>query len=289
MPTLKTYHGVYIWKYIPSLPLAVTFAILFLLTTLVHGYKIFKTKTWFCLPFVLGGILEVIGYICRALATNNTGSLTPYILQAIFLLLPPILFAASLYMLYSRIVRAVNGSRFSLTSPRYTTRIFVLSDWASLNIQSGGGGLLANPKHERIGTWIIIGGLAIQIGMFVVFMAYCVSFNIRFRRYVGEMGGSVGEGTPWQGMLNLLYVMSGIVLVRNVYRVVEFVMGQSGYLFSVEWPTYVFDGALMLVVMIGVLIWYPSQLRPNIGDEMIELTAEEGSTAEHGHLMKTSH
>ena len=56
MPTLETWKGVYLWNYIPSLPLAITFAILFGLVTTILAWKTFKTRTWFCLPFVIGGI-----------------------------------------------------------------------------------------------------------------------------------------------------------------------------------------------------------------------------------------
>jgi len=55
MPTLQTYMGVYLWNYVPSLPLAVVFAALFALATILHTWKMVKTKMWFCLPFVIGG------------------------------------------------------------------------------------------------------------------------------------------------------------------------------------------------------------------------------------------
>jgi len=89
---------------------------------------------------------------------------------------------------------------------------------------------------------------------------------------------------PWQASLLMLYATSLAILVRNIYRMVEFVMGQDGYLLSREWPTYVFDGALMLLVMIGFYIWYPSQLLPSAsaGDSMMELTSDAASTAERG-------
>lgn len=55
MPTLETYRGVYIWRYVPSLPLSVTFAAIFGIAATAHGWKMYKTQLWFCLPFVLGG------------------------------------------------------------------------------------------------------------------------------------------------------------------------------------------------------------------------------------------
>lgn len=51
---------------------------------------------------------------------------------------------------------------------------------------------------------------------------------------------------------------------------IEYAMGSEGYLFSNEWPTYAFDGALMLVVMILYLLWYPKKFESE-RDGSIEL------------------
>jgi len=229
-------------------------------------------------------LVEIIGYASRAAATNATGSLGPYLIQAIFLLLPAVLFAASLYMVYSRVVRSVHGESFSLTSPRWTTIIFVLGDWTCLNIQSGGSGLLSKPKKAKTGEYIIVAGLGIQILVFVVFMLCCLNFHIRFRAHVTRSGAACD--IPWQSCLNMLYGTSLAILLRNVYRMVEFIMGQDGYLLSTEWPVYVFDGALMLLVMIAFYVWYPSQLRLGARDSIIELTSEAGSSAGHDHCVE---
>jgi len=66
MPTLQTYRGVYLWHYIPSLPAAILFAVLFALVTVAHGWKMISTRMWFCAPFVIGGI-------CRFLFQPNSG------------------------------------------------------------------------------------------------------------------------------------------------------------------------------------------------------------------------
>ncbi|ORY05579.1 RTA1 like protein-domain-containing protein [Clohesyomyces aquaticus] len=273
MPTLEKYLGkVYLWRYIPSLPAGLVFAGLFLIVTIAHTWKLFKTRLWFCIPFAIGGALEVIGYITRAVATNHTGELAPYLLQAIFLLLPPVLFAASLYMVYSRVVRAVKGEPFSLLTPRWTTIIFVSGDWACLNIQSLGAGMLNKPKRRHTGEIIIVGGLGLQVIVSLLFIFVSLNFSRNFAAHLRRTGGRCE--VPWKACLNMLYATSAAILVRNVFRMVEYVMGEDAYLFSHEWTTYVFDGVLMLAVMVGFFRWHPSKL--NIGttrDSMVELTS----------------
>ncbi|KAH7076295.1 RTA1 like protein-domain-containing protein [Paraphoma chrysanthemicola] len=284
MPELQMYKGrTYLWDYVPNLPAAIAFAALFALLSIAHTWKMIRLRMWFCIPFVIGGACEVLGYISRAIATNNTGSLIPFLLQGIFLLLPPVFFAASLYMVYSRVVRAVDGDRFSIISPRWCTRMFVLGDWLCLNIQSTGGGLLANPKNVKIGDGIIVGGLILQCLIFVGFVYCCTRFHRRFRYHLTTSG----ERTtiPWEPILNMLYGTSGIIMVRNIYRLVEYIMGKGSYLFANEWPVYVLDGALMLVVMLVFFIWYPDQLQKN-NESMIELTGEGETSIESGQANK---
>jgi RTA1 like protein len=188
-------------------------------------------------------------------------------------------------MVYSRVVRALKADHLSLISPRRTTIIFVLGDFICLTIQSNGGGLLAHENLVHLGEYLIVGGLVIQVLLFAGFMLCCLTFNLRFRAH--EAGGSVPTSNiPWQSCLNMLYATSLAILVRNIYRVVEFIMGNNGYLIDHEWPTYAFDGALMLLVMIGFFIWYPSQLRPSAGDSMIELTTDGPGFGEHGRVVK---
>ncbi|CAK7203579.1 hypothetical protein SEUCBS139899_006314 [Sporothrix eucalyptigena] len=302
MPTLQMFEGkVYLWKYIPSLPLAISFLSVFLVVTVAHLWKMVRTKLWFCTPFVLGGVFEVIGYVNRAAAYNATGSLIPYLLQSLFLLLAPIFFAATLYMVYSRIVRAVHGERLSLIPPRWTTRIFVLLDLTFLSVQSNGGGLLAKTKTARLGSYIVVAGLILQVLGFLGFMACCIVFHRRFaasqrhrraRQYMDDAEQPSGNhhlsdgipvtSLPWQSVLYMLYATSVAILARNLFRIVEFIMGTDGYLQAHEWPVYSFDGGLMLIVMLVFFIWHPSTLRPAGGtdaieqrESMIELTGNE--------------
>ena len=204
-------------------------------------------------------VVEVVGYIARILAYDSTGSMGPFVVQAVFLLLPPVLFAATLYTVYGRIVRSIGGERFSIITPRWTTRVFVIGDIVCLNIQSSGAGLTPKPRLARIGDAIIIAGLGLQVLMFAAFLVCCVVFHIRFCGHLKRAKG-VSE-LPWQSCLGMLYTTSLLIQIRNIFRMIEFAIGSDGYLASNEWPMYVFDGFLMLAVMVGFFIWYPDQFQ----------------------------
>lgn len=45
-----------LYHYDPSTPAAVVFITLFAITTLLHIFQMVKAKTWYFIPFVIGGI-----------------------------------------------------------------------------------------------------------------------------------------------------------------------------------------------------------------------------------------
>ncbi|OJJ42328.1 hypothetical protein ASPZODRAFT_155346 [Penicilliopsis zonata CBS 506.65] len=240
---LETYHGVYLWKYIPNLVLSLIFLALFTIATL----------SW----------LEIIQDLTAA--TFYTDNLSLYLLTSVFLVVPPIMFAATLYMLYSRLVCAViEGGERRFLSPslspvpvRWASRIFIIGDFGCFMIQGNAAGLLGKQDLTQIADYIIIVGLVLQIIVFVFFIGCCAIFHRRIRI---QAGVSIPTHVPWQSCLNMLYVTSSATLVRNIYRVVEFVMQSAdpnSYLLTTEWPLYVFDGALMILIMVIFYIWYP--------------------------------
>ncbi|GKT52213.1 protein RTM1 [Colletotrichum spaethianum] len=246
MPDLETHNGKLLWYYIPSLPGGVIFAVAFGLLTILHTVAMLRHRMWFCLPFVLGGI-----------SYNATDDLILYIMQSVLLLLAPILFAATLYMTLSRVIIAVHGQESSIISTRWLTRFFVFSDCFSFLVQAGGSGFLVKPSRAHIGQVIVVTGLMFQIVMFGVFIVSILGFHLRFARHVDNHRV---RHVPWQSTLTMLYLTSIAVMLRNVYRVVEYVLGRESYLSVNEWPTYIFDALLMLFTMAAFYWWYPSKV-----------------------------
>jgi hypothetical protein len=49
----------YLWHYIPSMPGAIIFIILFILATAGHSYRMIRFRQWFYIPFIIGCICEL--------------------------------------------------------------------------------------------------------------------------------------------------------------------------------------------------------------------------------------
>lgn len=50
--------GYYLWNYVPSIAAAVIFILLFFAMTALISWRMWKTKTWFNVPFAIGGFCE---------------------------------------------------------------------------------------------------------------------------------------------------------------------------------------------------------------------------------------
>ncbi|KAI4111984.1 MAG: hypothetical protein LQ338_008337 [Usnochroma carphineum] len=262
-----------LYKYTPALVPAIIAIIVFTILTVLHTYRIIKAKLLFCLPFIFGGLLETIGYVGRAIGHDNPVSLPAYILQSIFVLVAPALFAASIYMTLGRVIRATRAESLSPVRVNWLTKLFVLGDVITFFIQGGGGGLMASSDQNRFktGQYTILGGLFLQILIFSLFIVVSIIFHKKLRKQLTRH--LVAEDLKWQKMMVVLYVVSALILVRNIFRVVEYIGGRDGPLLRVEWPIYVFDALLMAATMVIWGVWYPNLVRPK-GDQIID--AEEG-------------
>lgn len=181
-------------------------------------------------------------------------------IQAILILVAPALYAASIYMILGRLIRAVRAEHHSLIRVDWVTRIFVTGDVISFSLQAGGGGVQAAGTLElyNIGEKIIIAGLLVQIVIFGFFVIVSALFNVRLARAptISSERGHV----PWKRHMIMLYAASGLILVRSIFRVVEYLQGNKGYLISHEIFLYVFDAILMAAVMLLFAIWYVGDL-----------------------------
>lgn len=69
-----------LYRYDPNMGAAVLFVILFAAITALHFYQMIRTKTYFFVPFVIGGLFEVVGYA-------GVGTWTPMIQYRLLTLL----------------------------------------------------------------------------------------------------------------------------------------------------------------------------------------------------------
>ncbi|OQD71275.1 hypothetical protein PENPOL_c001G03260 [Penicillium polonicum] len=65
------------------------------------------------------------------------------------------------------------------------------------------------------------------------------------------------ERINWMSRVRTLYAVSALILIRSIFRVVEYAAGDDGYPLTHEWMLYVFDSVLMIISMLVWGIWHP--------------------------------
>ncbi|CRL23251.1 RTA1 like protein [Penicillium camemberti] len=257
-----------LYRYTPSLVAAILFTVLFVLATFYHLYQVVRTRAWYFIVFVIGGAFQIIGYICRALAHKNKENVPLYSISTIMILLAPPLYAASIYMTLGRLVTHLNAEKLSMVPVKWLTIIFVTGDVVAFLMQAAGGGIMASGTLSAMttGEHITIGGLAVQLVFFSVFITAATIFHYRIRKNPTERcfnplhSSGVLHMPTWEIVMTGLYVASILILIRSIFRLIEYAQGNSGYLISHEAFLYVFDSTLMLFTMVAMSVFHPSKI-----------------------------
>ncbi|CAF1220690.1 unnamed protein product [Adineta steineri] len=260
------------FHYMPSMAPAIVslifFTLLFIILTILTIWK----RTWYMITLLVGCILEIIGYATRIpLVLNPVGQIPLYACMNACLIIAPVFNAAIEYVLFGGLVHAL-GDHYSLIKPKLIAWIFIICDAFSFLIQISGAGLLSsakgNPESAKTGQTILLAGLGVNLASFAIFCLQLFSFEYRIRRLSPSItNGNVYE-KRWRRFLYIIYLSSTLVLIRQIYRVIEFAQGFTGYLAVHEVYFYIFD-TIPIFISSGVYtICFPGNgyLPPNKND-----------------------
>lgn len=216
-------------------------------------------------------------------------------MQAILILLAPPLYAATIYMTLGRLITLLDAERLSLVPIRWLTAVFVTGDVLSFLLQGAGktrtlylcpdcinmalgGGIMASGTLSGMTTGenVIMGGLAVQLIFFSVFVIVATLFHYRIHQNPTEKSMSTcisrsGWRNPnWETTMVGLYIASILILIRSVFRMIEYAGGNDGYLMSHEAFSYVFDAMLMFFAMIVISVLHPSKVLGSGKEEKVD-------------------
>jgi hypothetical protein len=182
-------------------------------------------------------------------------------------------------MVLGRIMIVLGAESYALIKRSLLTKIFVAADVVSFVIQAIGtvplsylgtctnaqmltnptGGVLISsadtPAEVDRGKGIIVGGLFLQIIFFSLFISVTAVFHRRILSRPTRRSQYLA--VPWRRYLLVLYAVSTLIMVRSVFRVVEFIQGPTGTLMTNEVYLYVFDTVLMCIVSVIFNVFNP--------------------------------
>ncbi|KAJ5113736.1 RTA1 like protein-domain-containing protein, partial [Penicillium angulare] len=279
------------YQYDPSLAVAIVAAALYGTAFVLTFVQWIRYKSWIWVVMVLAAAMEAVGYIGRCISTQNVTEKPIYVLQFSLIILSPVLMAACCYILFSRILflvvpRESRTLRLCWVPPRFITPIFVGFDIVALLLQLSGAVLISSASpgdpdsvdKANKGKGIAMAGVIIQLIAFGLFSVAAVRFNFTSKRFSKELGQryeTVGEkeyiidgrirNKHWPALLRVVNLTTLLILVRSIYRLVEFSEGSGGYTNKHEWPMYVFDALVIYPCVALFVYWHPGKYLPHLG------------------------
>lgn len=281
------------WNYCPSFPAAILFSVLFGLITVVHITRAVSYKKPFALVVCMGAGWECAGYIFRTLSVVHQLNSTFALIQLLLILLAPLWINAFVYMVLGRAIHfflPAEDDRILGLRARRITLIFVLFDIAAFLVQATGGSMTSNSEPlstQKLGLHIYMGGVGLQLFFISVFIVVASHFQRKlhamtrrgwmahptllstFRRTPHMRFESMQEEAVEQSyksperaihILYVIYLALGLIIFRNIYRLIEFSQGVLSNITTHEWYAYVFDAVPMLFALVILACFHPGRV-----------------------------
>ncbi|KAJ6540411.1 RTA1 like protein-domain-containing protein [Mycena capillaripes] len=260
--------------FIPRHDLSIIALSMFAFSAAIHWIHFFKFRRHlFMLTLTIGMTIMSVGFGIRLLYARSASSLGIYVLMNMCILLSPCAFLATDYMLLVRLAYTLDDKarrRCLAIRPTRIVKLFVGSDITTFLLQGCGGGLTAiGGSLANVGAKISMFGLSLQLLSFAIFTVLLLQFGWRVRREFPDSWHPQPAGQPfklfsWQPARDwrVLYFTTCAtcigILVRSVFRIIEFAGGYTGFVATHEGYFYVFDALpLWLAMTLYCVVWPP--------------------------------
>lgn len=258
-------------SYTPDFTLCILGIVFFTLAFLAHLLQVWYYRLWSFSPLTFACLMEVVGYIFRALSSRKDPYRIVYFVVEYFLIVTaPVLISASIYVCLTKLITWAEAEGTDISSrSRFLRRKFILWTFISIDavttiMQVTGAGMIggstSKQKDPATGNNVLLAGLAIQTAAFSIFLVLLtvVTFAICQNRHLVEKLRS--QKTPF---LAVLPIASVLVFVRTIFRLVETSQGVFGYLSSHEGFFAGLEFAPMVVAVWLLAIWHPGRWMSN--------------------------
>lgn len=270
------------WIYVPIKGAPIAFAILFLVSGILHIWQnVLKYRSWrigFLFPWAAA--LFVAGFSLREYGAYNhywdqnvqisDPNLSIFVASTVLLFVAPPVYSGALYFVFGRALYYL-----PYLAPMHPGRVwttFIAMDGIVGIIAGNGASLASNtsnsPAKRKTGFDLAKASLIIQLGMFCAFVSLVAIFHSRCKK-AGAFIHRI------KMIVYLLYASSLLILVRNTFRTATFFFGYTAACNRIEAFFWVFEAVPMLINTYMMNVFPPAKYMPS--DHKIYL-ATDGKT-----------
>ncbi|EIM86536.1 uncharacterized protein STEHIDRAFT_139394 [Stereum hirsutum FP-91666 SS1] len=277
--------------YIPKYWPAVIAIVLYAISGGIHWYHWYTVRAKYMLTLTIGMSTMTLGYILRVVYIGSPFSIGLYSITALLVLLSPCAFLATNYVTLTHLSNSLGDdvvARCLLIRSSRLVRFFVWSDVITFFVQAGGSGLTSTASLATIGSDVAIVGLALQLASYVLFTMVLLIFGYRVRQHFPEVWMQVdvaktseknfslvarGPAPDWRVLYGVLCVTSVGIIVRSIFRLLEFIGGYDGFLMTHEGYFFCLDALpLWLAMSIYCFVWPPRFIQDHFGSPQIPMS-----------------
>jgi hypothetical protein len=243
MPTGQALNDLILMRafhYIPSKENCYAFIVLFAcVSVVILGLNITYRSYNFNYILFVAGILEVLGYALR-LQILTEAATGPLVVSEFVLIVCPILLALVNYLVVARFM-IMRNKGVCCIKPKVLSALFLSSDVLCFFIQASAGGLIA--QGVEFGVNLLVIGLVVQLAFFSLFI------------YIMTLVAFGPEWRMWDAVLLresfiCLYVTSGLIYLRNLYRIVNYASPVTSDINIHEGYFIAFEGTAIFLSMV---------------------------------------
>ena len=267
------------FEFYPSNALSIVSLCLFLIVSLTVFAMTIKTRQWYMVIASIVGLLEMAGYACRIQMTKKP-VYGAFVAMQCFLIISPSFLALVQYITLGKVVALVQQrfpDRRLLVKPKLVIWGFFVMEIIALSCQGAGAGLSVSSKgvnqNLAAGRVLLILGL-VALVVLIACYGFTSIYVARSPKY------SVQQSPNLRRLFPALFTCTGLLLIRNIFRLVEFSQGFYGYIARHEGYFYGLDALVVFLHLVvntflhfGVYLKaYPSEVKESLPPSNVELT-----------------
>lgn len=174
-----------------------------------------------------------------------------YVAMQCLLIIPPSFLALVGYITLGRAIRdirLVNPSISDFMKPKLIMWLYFLCEIASLALQGAGAGISVSKTNgggassKTAGKVLLIMGLAFLVIIIFTFMLNAIYVHRR-----PEYG--IMQSRSMSRLFLVLYITTALLMVRNVFRLIEFADGFYGSISTKEVYFYCLDSLMVVLIL----------------------------------------
>ncbi|EPE04416.1 rta1 domain-containing protein [Ophiostoma piceae UAMH 11346] len=257
------------WSFCPNMGASVLFIVVFALTTIAHAYQAYRYRKSYSWVIIMSSLWQFLTYIFRALSIQTPASFGNYAAWFVLILIAPLWTNAYSYMVFGRLVWNYTPDRkvWGLRAQRFGV-IFVMLDIVAFIVQVYGA---AAASAKDAATDDVLRSLHIYmagVGIQLFFLLICFVFGIRLWLMMRTDAIMYPHLRPALMLLYVQFVVLVLIIVRIVFRIVEYSSGLKSSIPLHEAYQYSLDTLPMFLALLMYNIVHPGRIMQGPETEM---------------------